>query len=214
MAASTQPPAPSRSRLLHLATGGLWVRPWKPDLQTLAQVDAAHADAPWTYAQRGATQGAMPEGWTHQEVWAPVGQGRASFEAARSALQRYAHFDLGWVTPLSHDVPLVPGERFTFASYQLGVWVISVCRIVYVLDEPDAAIARFGYAYGTIGDHAIRGEERFLVEWDKQTDAVRFGVKKFSLPANWLSRLTGPLTRGVQQRFTAQAIARIQESAA
>ena len=41
----------------------------------------------------------------------------------------------------------------------LGLWTLSACRIVYVLDEP----RRFGFAYGTL-EHVVRGEQDFVPE--------------------------------------------------
>jgi phosphatidylserine/phosphatidylglycerophosphate/cardiolipin synthase-like enzyme len=52
--------------------------------------------------------------------------------------------------------------------------MVNLCRVVYVIDEPDGPIARFGFAYGTLPGHAVAGEELFLATWDRATDEVRF----------------------------------------
>ena len=43
----------------------------------------------------------------------------------------------------------------------IGLWWLNACRIVAVVDE-DGPVKRFGFAYGTLPDHAGSGEERFL----------------------------------------------------
>ena len=68
----------------------------------------------------------------------------------------------------------------------------AVCRVVYVVDEPDRA----GFAYGTLPGHAESGEESFVVE--RQGERVQFTVRAFSNPANRLARLGGPMTSRVQ----------------
>jgi len=39
----------------------------------------------------------------------------------------------------------------------IGLWWLNACRIVYVVDKVD----KFGFAYGTLPDHAGSGEERW-----------------------------------------------------
>ena len=41
----------------------------------------------------------------------------------------------------------------------LGLWWLNACRIVCVIDE-DRPVTGFGFAYGTLPDHAESGEER------------------------------------------------------
>ena len=64
---------------------------------------------------------------------------------------------------------------------RFGLWWLSACRIVYVVDEAEP-ISRFGFAYGTLPDHAGTGEERFLVEWDRQSGEVWYEILAFSRP--------------------------------
>ena len=127
-----------------------------------------------------------------------------------AALRGWKQFDLGWVTPYDASVPLVAGATFAFVSHQLGLWSVNVCRIVYVIDEQEGPVRRFGFAYGTVGDHVVRGEERFLLTQDA-AGTVRFLIDKFSRPANALVWLSGPLATWLQRRFSEGAIARLAE---
>ena len=59
---------------------------------------------------------------------------------------------------------------------------------------------RFGFAYGTLAEHAESGEERFTVEWDDQ-DNVGYDILTFSRPRHPLARLGYPLSRSLQKKF-------------
>ena len=49
--------------------------------------------------------------------------------------------------------------------------------------------------YGTLPDHAGSGEERFLVEWDRQDGSVCYDILAFSRPRHLLARLGYPWVR-------------------
>ena len=102
-----------------------------------------------------------------------------------------------------------PDLLVAFASRQLGVWTLNMCRIVYVFDENEPDSARYGFAYGTLDNHAVAGEELFELTWDKITDRVSFRIAKFSRPAHPLVWLAGPLATRIQERFTENALARL-----
>jgi uncharacterized protein (UPF0548 family) len=57
-----------------------------------------------------------------------------------------------------------------------------------------------GYAYETLPGHPERGREAFYVT--RGEGLVEFTVMAFSQPALWYSRLGGPVTRIVQNRYT------------
>ena len=181
----------------------------KPSPERLQQIVASQAGAALTYDDVGSTRGDLPLGWSVDDQRVVLGHGEESFRRAVSAMCRWTQFDLGWVRPLRADVPIREGELFTFVARTLGVWSVNICRIVYVIDEDDAQGARFGFAYGTVGAHSVRGEESFLVRWDKASDEVAFGIRKFSKPASALLRFLGPITRWVQRRFTREAMHRL-----
>ena len=58
--------------------------------------------------------------------------------------------------------------------------VLNACRVVAVFDDEDDSGATFGFAYGTLPDHVGRGEERFIVKWNRGTDVVSYDVRSFS----------------------------------
>lgn len=164
----------------------------------------------FSYDEVGGTRGALPSGWAHDEKTVSLGKGEATWHAARAALRRWRQFDLGWVWPSRVDVPLEAGACFAFVSRSLGVWSVNICRVVYVIQEETETLSRFGFAYGTVGPHAVRGEEQFLLEWDRTSDEVFFGIRKFSRPASSFLSTAGPVVRWVQHRFTEDALSRMQ----
>jgi uncharacterized protein (UPF0548 family) len=77
---------------------------------------------------------------------------------------------------------------------------LNACRIVYVIQD-DGPLERFGFAYGTLYDHAESGEERFLLEWDHDSDEVWYDLLAFSRPNQFLARIGYPLARQLQKKF-------------
>jgi uncharacterized protein (UPF0548 family) len=92
-----------------------------------------------------------------------------------------------------------------------GLWWLNACRIVYLVDEP-GPVQRYGFAYGTLPEHAESGEERFTVEWHEQDDAVWYDILAFSRPQQLLARLGYPLTRRLQKRFARDSATAMQRA--
>ena len=69
-----------------------------------------------------------------------------------------------------------------------GFWSLNACRIVYTIDE-EGPVVRFGFAYGTLPDHAEQGEERFSVEWHHEDGTVWYDILAFSRPNHPLASL-------------------------
>jgi uncharacterized protein (UPF0548 family) len=111
-------------------------------------------------------------------------------------------FRLGWVEVHGTEAPLAPGLTVAPLAHAFGVWFLNACRVVYLLDEE----RRFGFAYGTLADHAERGEECFLVE-RREDDSVWYDLLAFSRPGHWLTWLGFPVVRGLQKRFAAGSLA-------
>ena len=124
---------------------------------------------------------------------------------ARAALERWEHFRLGWVEALPADDTIQPGATVAVVARTFGVWWLNACRVVYVVDDERGPVRRWGFAYGTLPGHAERGEERFLIEWDRSSGGggggVWYDILAFSQPNHLLARLGYPLARRLQKRF-------------
>ncbi|HEX4145111.1 MAG TPA: DUF1990 domain-containing protein [Pirellulales bacterium] len=185
----------------------------KPSVQSLRRFLATQAELDFSYAAVGATRLTPPAGYDVDRTRVRLGQGERVFRAARAALERWEHFQLGWVEAWSRETPLQPGEVVAVMGRACGWWWLNACRIVYVVDE-SGPIDRFGFAYGTLPGHAESGEERFLIEWNRQDDSVWYDILAFSRPNYFAARLGYPLVRRLQKRFGRDSAAAMLKAAA
>ena len=135
-----------------------------------------------------------------------LGAGPTAFQTARDAINHWEMFNIDWTEVHAPDSPIAPGMDVAVLARVLGLWYLNGCRIVYLIDET-GPVETYGFAYGTLRDHAERGEERFSVVWDHADDSVRYDQFAFSTPNNLLTRLNYPLARTVQKRFAKDALA-------
>ena len=59
----------------------------------------------------------------------------------------------------------------------------------------------FGFAYGTLTNHAEAGEELFEVFMDPRTEDVMYRIRATSWPRATLARVGHPIVRALQARF-------------
>jgi uncharacterized protein (UPF0548 family) len=166
----------------------------------------------FTYPSVGATKagGPAPVGYTLDQTRVELGRGSGAFDRARAALARWDQFRLSWLQAFPDDTPIRSGETVVVLARALGLWWTNAARIVYTIDEPRALRARFGFAYGTLPGHVESGEERFLIEWDRNTDQVWFEILAFSRPRHLLTRIGRRQARAMQKRFGQQSAAAMQ----
>lgn len=172
----------------------------KPDVATLQRLLAEQRRLDLTYAEVGATATSVPARYAVNHTRVALGAGERFFAAAKSALERWSQFQLGWLEPCWPATPLRVGEVVGVLARRAGLWWLNACRIVYVIDE-DGPVTRFGFAYGTLPLHAGCGEERFLLEFDHSDGTVWYDVLAFSRPYWLLAKATYPYFRHVQKQF-------------
>jgi uncharacterized protein (UPF0548 family) len=147
-----------------------------------------------TYPEVGATNGPLPDGYHHVHAVAPIGNGRARFEAAADAVMHWGmQRGAGVLVRADGDIAVVGSEVVVgFGPLR------APCRVVYVLAEDH----RRGFAYGTLPGHPESGEELFTVRYDPATDTVYAEVIAFSRHGTWWSKLGGPITAVAQRIIT------------
>jgi uncharacterized protein (UPF0548 family) len=167
--------------------------------------DAARALARWasadlTYDRPGATRDeALPAGYNHLDVEAPVGRGRTAFERAAEGIATWRmHKGVGMTVVAASADRAAPGVLVVMRLGPGPLGLTIPCRVVYTVDDPD----RRGFGYGTLPGHPARGEEVFTVRLTDDGE-VRARIRSFSRPATPLARAGGPLTR-LAQRFAAR----------
>jgi uncharacterized protein (UPF0548 family) len=171
-------------------------RPSDDDVRTFVQLQSSLA---FSYAGVGSSRDTPPAGYTVDHNRVQLGEGEETFRRATAAIRAWRMFELGWVELLWPDAPIEPHASVAVLVRWCGLWCLNACRVVYVLDEP-TPIRRFGLAYGTLPEHAERGEERFSVEW-RADDTVWYDLLAFSQPNQWHARVGRPLSRRLQKRF-------------
>jgi uncharacterized protein (UPF0548 family) len=185
------------------------IRPTLPQIEAFL---AAQASRPVSYSEVGRTQDKPPAGYFHDCQRATLGTGEAAWQAARGALARWETFAMPWVQVVPAAQALEPGREVAIAAGRIGIWTLNACRIVYTIDEDDGQLARFGFANGTLPDHITRGEERFLVQWDRRTGRVEYEIKAFSWPNHWIACCGLPLVRRFQRQFRHDSIRAVQRA--
>jgi uncharacterized protein (UPF0548 family) len=73
--------------------------------------------------------------------------------------------------------------------------------------DEEGPVRRFGFAYGTLPEHAEQGEERFTVEWHRTPDVISYDILSFSRPVSLAARVACPLARRLQKCFVRQSLA-------
>lgn len=167
---------------------------------------ASQAKLRFSYTAVGATCHEPPAGYVVDHTRVRLGQGEEVFARAKDVLERWGQFDLGWVEAWSPETPIQTGEVVAIMSRQFGLWWLSACRIVSVTNEEEP-VCRFGFAYGTLPDHAGTGEERFLLEWDRASGEVWYDILAFSHPQWLVARCGYPYMRWLQKRFGRESAA-------
>ena len=148
----------------------------------------------------------LPRGFVHDLSRTEIGRGWRIFVAAREALQRWEQFDLGWVR-IANPIPkIILGELVAVEAYTAYLWSININRIVETVDSPTS----FGFIYATTSLHVEEGQERFVVEFDTESESVLYRIEAVSRPRNILARVGYPFSRAMQHRFTRDSHARMK----
>ena len=164
-----------------------------------------------TYQAVGATATIPPAGYVVDHTRIKLGEGEKVFHTATAALQRWEQFNLGWLEASPTDTSIQTGAVVAILARAIGLWWLNACRIVYVVNESEP-ISKFGFAYGTLPQHAGTGEERFLVEWDHKTNEVHYDILAFSRMKHVLTRLGYPVVRRTQKRFGRESAAAMRRA--
>lgn len=172
----------------------------KPTPSAIDSFLAARQTDSFSYPQVGASRHNAPTGYKVDHNRVQLGQGGAAFALAVAAIRSWTMFKMDWCHLYPANAAIEVGTTVAVTFHHFGFWSLNSCRIVYCIDE-DNTLEKFGFAYGTLEEHAERGEERFSVEWDRATDSVWYDIYAFSRPHHPLAKIGYPLSRMLQKRF-------------
>jgi uncharacterized protein (UPF0548 family) len=154
----------------------------------------------FSYSEVGASALELPDHYHVDRNRILLGGGEATWHRAVEAIRGWKMFNMPWIRLCWPNTPIQAGMDVAILVHHFGFCSLNAARIVYVIDE-DGPIARFGFAYGTLAEHAERGEERFTVEWNHSSDEVWYAILAFSAPNKTLAKFGYPLSRMLQRRF-------------
>jgi uncharacterized protein (UPF0548 family) len=164
----------------------------RPDERALERVLDEEQERALTYRELGDA----PSGFRRDEYRRDLGNGEDVFARACDGLRVWApHRHAG--VALTPSCPELRAGTTLLVRLRVGpVHVVGGCRVLHVIDERE----RFGFVYATLPTHAEMGEERFVVERDR--DQVTFHVVAISRWRDPVVRAAAPLARLVQRRTT------------
>jgi uncharacterized protein (UPF0548 family) len=151
-----------------------------------------------SYEPVGIVSGEVPCRDLDQAI-ATIGRGHRDFTRARAALMAWRQFDIGWVETFPRDAPIAVGTVVAVLIRHFGFWSLNGCRVVYHVGSHESP--RFGFAYGTLTNHAESGEELFEVYLDAESDDVKYRIRATSKPQTALTHVGQPIVRVLQARF-------------
>ena len=109
----------------------------------------------FSYPDVGASLNSSPSGYKIDHNRMMIGNGSDDFELAKNAVRQWKMFDVPGLKLYYPDTPIEAGRNVAPLAHHLGFYSLNSCRIVYVIEEP----TRFGFAYGTLTEHAEIGED-------------------------------------------------------
>jgi uncharacterized protein (UPF0548 family) len=171
----------------------------RPSRQAVERFVEASLTLPLSYGEVGMAQNSAA-GFDLDETVVTIGHGGEAFGHAKAALAAWKHFDFAWVEVQPAKPSIVPGTVVAVLIRHFGFWSLNGCRVVYGLGDRSHG-PTFGFAYGTLGNHAERGEEIFEVSHRADTDEVVYRIRAVSQPRAVLARVGYPVVRLLQARF-------------
>jgi uncharacterized protein (UPF0548 family) len=166
----------------------------------------------FSYPEVGASRGRAPIGYGVNHHRGRLGTGPQTFALAVQALKHWKMYETGWTRLCWPDAPISEGTIVGVVGRHLGFRSLNACRIVYVQEDEEPSLRRYGFAVGTLPGHVERGEERFTVEWHEADDDVYYEVFSFSRPAHPLVRAGQPFARRIQRRFALDSLRGMAEA--
>ena len=140
--------------------------------------------------------------YARDTVQAKVGQGRRDYVGARSLLESWEHFNLGWA--YTNAPRLEVGAPVIVVARSLGLWSINPLRI----SSKASSRRAMSFTHRTLEGHQISGEERFTLEM-RGDGGVWYGVETVSRPDTLIARLSLPVLRMYQQKFKQDSLQRM-----
>ena len=172
----------------------------RPNQETIRQFLDARQNDSFSYREVGTSRFGAPDGYNVDHNRVQIGSSHKDFQKAIEAVKNWKMFAMPRVELCRTNTPVEVGETVAVLVKHFGFWSLNACRIVYVVEE-NGEIEKYGFAYGTLTEHAEKGEERFTVEFHQSSREVWYDLYAFSKPNHILARIGYPLSRMLQKWF-------------
>ena len=173
----------------------------RPSLSAVSRFLGKAETMSLSYGPIGIARARSLAGFRIDQATAIVGHGDADFERASDALASWKHMRLEWLELFPPAASIATGSTVAILIRHYAVWSLNASRVVYGVEESTGTHSSTGFAYGTLREHAERGEEIFQVTLDHLTGDVVYTIRAASQPRALLAKLGAPLVRGLQARF-------------
>lgn len=178
----------------------------KPDENEINHFLDLQKDAPFSYREVGETRcSSRPVNYPINYLRAELGMGAEVYTRAVEAMRSWQMYNLNWTTLFPSEIPIVEGETYVVLVRHLGFWSLNPCRIVYTFEETESS-RKTGFAVGTLPAHSEAGEERFTIEWNRETNQVFYEIFAFARAEAFLAQLGFPFVRLLQKQFAAESV--------
>ena len=108
----------------------------KPSVERISAFIESQSRLDFTYPSVGATRhGESPSDFVIDHNRIHLGTGQLVFEAAKRALSEWQHYRFRWIELHRPDEDVATDQTVGVLARALGLWVLNVCRVVYVVDE-------------------------------------------------------------------------------
>lgn len=182
----------------------------RPSAADIAWFLEASSELPTSYGPAGILNRPTDRGRVDEHV-VVIGHGPDDFARARIALTAWMHFDIGWVKAFPSPAGAETGTVVAVLIRHFGFWSLNGARVVYQLEHNQQT---FGFAYGTLTNHAESGEELFEVSLDPQSGDVTYRIRAVSWPQSLPARLGQPIVRALQEGFRRDSAAAMRRAVA
>jgi len=181
----------------------------RPNASEIEEFLSQSRELPLSYQPIGIAQ-QEPANFRLDVASCVIGSGPDAFARARQGLQEWRQFDFDWVDVFPASASTEPGTIVAvMVRHHLGLWSLNGCRIVYGVGNDHSS---FGFAYGTLTNHAEMGEEIFKVSLDRASGDVTYSIRAASKPRATLARLGYPYVRFCQSRFRRDSLAAMRRA--
>lgn len=184
----------------------------RPSIERCAALLRRSESSKLSYAFPGSIErGETPRGFNRDRGRCLLGSGEEAWLAAVESFKIWRFMPTSVVEVIPPDT--IECDQVVGVVFRgLGVWSVNPARIIRVHSSESPGRRIFGFTYATLPGHVEQGEERFLLNWDRESDEVWYELDAVSRPNHVLAWIAYPYSRWQQARFRKESCASMKSS--